>query len=530
MVSVQDILDNLDSAIAGEEFQVYFQPQYNHSTGMIIGAEALVRWVSPRFGFVSPADFIPVLEEQGRVPEIDLYVFEHVCRFLRHSLDMNLPRVRISVNMSRNDVLCEDFIDRQEALRQKYDVPTSLIHVELTESAAIAGSQVIIDAIDRLHSLGYTVEMDDFGSGYSSLNVLKDINFDVLKLDLKFIAGSIGNERGGTILSSVVRMAKWLRLPVIAEGVETVEQADFLRSVGCDYIQGYLYSKPVPAAEYEKLLKGSAVGSIAPQLNLSKDMDAGKFWNPDSWETLIFSNFVGPAAIMERRGDQLEILRVNQKFLREMGMNLSENDLVSLDAWATLDDENKIIYKDTLDRAVETRSEQECETWRTVCSKTCGNEKICIHSTIQLIGESKISQLFYVMIRNVTVEKLVLQGMKDAERRFKMASEQANIYYWEYIVASKEMRPCFRCQRDLGLPPLVRNYPEPLIENGIFPEDYADMYRDILHQIEGGAKRLEVIVPMTPERTLFHIRYTTEFDENGRPVRAYGSATKVVDK
>jgi len=530
MITSLDILENLDSALAGEEFQVYFQPQYNHSTGMLIGAEALVRWASSKFGFLMPADFVPTLEEYGRISDVDLYVFEQVCKFLRHCIDSNMSLVRISVNMSRNDILREDYIGNMEDMRSKYDVPTRLIHIELTESAAVSGSQIIMETIDKLHQLGYTVEMDDFGSGYSSLNVLKDINFDVLKLDLNFIAGSIGSERGGTILSSIVRMAKWLSLPVIAEGVETVEQADFLKSVGCDYIQGFLYSKPVPVSEYEKLLSGNSVGSIVPQMNLNDVVDAGKFWNPDSMETLIFSNFVGPSAILEQRGDSLEILRVNQKFIREMGMNLSEKELISLNPLKTLDSTNKAIYMACIEKVVESREEQECETWRNVRSTCCGFERLCIRSSIQLIGVSKVSRLFFVTIRNITTEKNMLLQMQAVERRFKAASEQANIYFWEYTVATKEMRPCFRCQRDLKLPPLIRNYPEPLIENGIFPADYADMYREWHRKIDAGLASIEGVIPLTADRVPFHVRYTTEFDENGRPVKAYGSATLVVDK
>lgn len=532
MVDFLQIAGAFEGAINDREFSVYFQPQYNHSTGALIGAEALVRWISPKYGFISPAEFIPALEEMGLIPTLDLYVFEEVCLFLRKCIDENKALARVSVNMSRNDILCEDYIDRLEKIRQKHDVPTKLIHVELTETAAVAGPNVVIGAIEKLHKLGYTVEMDDFGSGYSSLNVLKDIDFDVLKLDLKFIGGAIGSERGGTILSSVVRMAKWLKLPVIAEGVETIEQADFLKSVGCDYIQGYLYSKPIPCDEYEKLLSGKTVGTMVPQMNVDRFVDAGRFWNPASMETLIFSNFVGAAAIVEVSLDfeTMDILRVNQKYVRELGMNLSESEIISFKPYDTLEGSSQKIYRETLEKVVATREEQECETWRVIKSECCGTERVCIRSSIQLIGESKVSRLFYVMVRNITIEKNALDNMRDSERRFKAASEQANIYYWEYTVATKEMRPCFRCQRDLGVPPLVRNYPEPLIENGTFPEDFADMYRDIMHQIDGGAKRLEAIIPLTKERVPYHVRYTTEFDENGNPIKAYGSATLVVDK
>jgi len=529
MIDFSRISESFEQAIQNREFTVYFQPQYNHSNGALIGAEALVRWISPEHGFISPADFIPALEEMGLIPTLDLYVFEEVCRFLRSCIDEKKSLARVSVNMSRNDIVCDDYIDRLDALRQKYDIPTRLIHVELTETAAVAGSQIVIDSIKKLHRLGYTVEMDDFGSGYSSLNVLKDIEFDVLKLDLKFIGGAIGSERGGTILSSVVRMAKWLKLPVIAEGVETVEQADFLKSVGCDYIQGYLYSKPIPAEEYIKLLSGNSVGAMVPQMNIDEFVSAGKFWNPTSMETLIFSNFVGAAAIVEARLDtgSLEVLRVNSKYVRELGMNLSESEIVSLDPYKVLEQQSRQVYQDTLAKVVATHEEQECETWRNIRSDCCGLERICIRSSIQLIGESEVSRLFYVMVRNITAEKKIHQGLVDRERNFKAATEQLNMFLWEYTVATKEMRPCFRCQRELGLPPLLRNYPEPVIESGLFPADFADMYRDWHRQIENGLNAIDGIIPLTANRIPFHVRYTTEFDENGRPIRAYGSATPV---
>lgn len=532
MVNFRQISESFETAVENREFSVYFQPQFNHSTGALIGAEALVRWISPKHGFISPADFVPTLEEMGLIPVLDLYVFDCVCDFLKKCIDSGKALARISVNMSRNDILCEDYIDRLDAIRQKYGVPTRLIHVELTETAAVSGANVVVSAIKKLHDLGYTVEMDDFGSGYSSLNILKDIEFDVLKLDLKFIEGAIGSERGGTILSSVVRMAKWLKLPVIAEGVETVEQADFLKSVGCDYIQGFLYSKPIPAVEYEKLLSGKSVGAIVPQMNLDQFIDAGRFWNPTSIETLIFSNFVGAAAIIEVNHDcsAIDILRVNQKYVRELGMNLSERDIISFKPYDTLEGESKAIYKATLEKVAATREEQECETWRTISSGCCGTEQICIRSSIQLIGESKVNRLFYVMVRNVTAEKTAYQAYVNRERNYMAAVEQANMFLWDYTIATKEMRPCFRCQRELGLPPLIRNYPEPLIESGLFPADYADMYREMMRKIDEGVGSLEAVIPLTADRIPFHVRYTTEFDENGRPVKAYGSATLVVDK
>jgi len=182
-----------------------------------------------------------------------------------------------------------------------------------------------------------------------------------------------------------------------------------------------------------------------------------------------------------------------------------------------------------LDKAIETGQEQECVTWRHIKSSCCGFERLCIRSTVSMIGKSDDEFIFYAAIRNITAEKEKESSGEQYEFQFKNVMEQVNIYYWEYTVATKEMRPCYRCMRDLGLPPVVYNYPEPAIEQGIFPQDYADMYRDWHKQIAEGVEHLEAVIPLTVGRVPFRVRYNTEFDELGRPIKAYGSATLVVD-
>ncbi len=531
MLSEQEIFSDMNNALAQEQFVVYYQPQYNHSTGMLVGAEALVRWQHPIKGMISPGRFIPIFEKNGFITKLDLYVFEQVAKFLRRSFDKNYSTVPISVNFSKNDIFSPDFVDTLEVIRKKYDIPAKYLRIEITESILVGNSKAVNEIIERLRELGYTIEMDDFGSGYSSLNVLKDLDFDVIKLDMLFLEGQGKNSRGGTILASVVNMAKWLRLPIIAEGVETIEQADFLKSIGCNFIQGYLYSKPLPEAEYIELVSRSHIGALIPQMNLNEKFNSVNFWEPSSQETLIFSNFVGAAAIFNfnRTTKQVDILRVNKKYLHELGMNLSEWDIIHQNPMDTLNEENKKVYIETLERAIETGEEQECETWREISSDCCGVENFYIRSTMMAIGELNDQILFYCMIRNITSEKNEYSSMLDSEKRFKMASEQVNIYFWEYTIATHEMRPCFRCMRDLGLPPLLRNYPDSAIERGIFPPEVADMYRDWHIQIANGVRELEAIIPLTPDRIPFRVRYTTEFDENGHPVKAYGSAALVVE-
>lgn len=530
LISEQEITGLMGSALKEAQFLIYYQPQYNHSTGMLVGAEALVRWLHPEKGLISPGVFIPIFEKNGFITKLDLYVFEKVCVFLRKCIDKKLHIVPISINLTRYDVFSPNFIEKLEAARKKYDIPSKYIRVEITESAALGNSRFINEAVEKLHGYGYIVEMDDFGSGYSSLNILKDINFDVIKLDMRFLESEQGSGgKGGTILSSVVRMVNWLSLPVIAEGVETVKQADFLRSIGCDYIQGYLYSHPLPENEYESLIAGSTVGSAIPQLNLIETLNAGNFWSNDSLETLIFSNFVGGAAIFDYSDGKIEVLRVNKKYLSELGMNLSEKEVIASSPLNYLNEADKETYLKMLEAAIETGDEQECETWRRISSDCCGEETFCIRTSVRMIGKSKENFLFYAMIRNITAEKRFLDDFRDSERRFKMASEQVNIYYWEYTVATREMRPCFRCMRDLGLPALLTNYPDSAIEMGVFPPEIADTYRDWHRQIAEGVPYLEAVMPLTVGRIPFNVRYTTEFDENGHPVKAYGSAALVVN-
>ncbi|MBR7084951.1 MAG: EAL domain-containing protein [Oscillospiraceae bacterium] len=524
----QELLACFEEALASKQFQVFYQPKINHSTGRMIGAEALMRWIHPVYGIQYPSNFIPMLEKNDLIYRADLNVFQSTCEFLKSCLEQGVKPVPISVNMSRYDIYRKNYVDQIEKLRQQYQIPVKYLHVEITETSAIGGMELVSNALNKLHQYGYIVEMDDFGSGYSSLNILKDLEVDVIKMDMRFLSGNIDG-RGGTIISAIIQMAKWLGTPVVAEGVETREQADFMKSIGCNYIQGYLYSKPVSETEFRKKLSQLEHEPMVPALDLIHTMDAGKFWNPASLETLIFNHFVGGAVIFTYQDGKVEILRVNEKYIKELSMNMTEKEIIRHDPWRAFDEENRKIYEDTLLRAIKSNDEESCETWRTICSEICGETKMCIRSFIRMIGKTETQYLFYAMVQNITTEKQQYQALYNSEKRFRFASEQINVYAWEYIIATKQMRPCFRCMRDLHLPPLLENYPEPAIELGIFPQDYADMYRDWHRQLEQGVEYLEAIIPLTVGRVPFHVRYTLEKDEAGKPLKAYGSAALVVD-
>ncbi len=245
------------------------------------------------------------------------------------------------------------------------------------------------------------------------------------------------------------------------------------------------------------------------------------------YDDILHSKFSGPAKVFSYEGGKVRTLDINSHFLPEMGMNIDEKEYIDADPLSTLDEINLEVYLGAVKKCVSSGEESECEIWASLMSNCCGVDKICLRVRLILLEKAEDHALIFEGIRNITPDRRHLDMLTDAERRYKMASEQINIYNWEYTIATKEMRPCYRCMRDLGLPALVRNYPEPAIDMGIFPPDYADMYRDMMQQIDNGIPEIEADIPLTVGRVPFRVRYTTEFDEAGNPVKAFGSATLI---
>ncbi len=247
----QTIEDDMHKALINGEFVMFLQPKYSISTEKIIGAEALARWIHPTRGMISPAEFIPVFEQNGFILKLDQYIWECACKKIREWIDAGITPVPISVNVSREYILSFDVTAKVSELVKKYDIPTKLIELEITESLDTKGVE---DEVKRMKSEGFTMLMDDFGSGYSSLNMLKTTQFDVLKIDRCFLSEFMDSERGRKIISHTISMSRDIGLNIIAEGVENIEQAKFLSSCGCDAAQGFYYSKPIPHTDFDKFL------------------------------------------------------------------------------------------------------------------------------------------------------------------------------------------------------------------------------------------------------------------------------------
>lgn len=255
----QYVLNNVDKAVREGYIQVFYQPVVWTQDGTIAGCEALARWIDPEMGFLSPGAFIPALEEGRLIHKLDLCIYEQVCKRIRDSIDQGLPVLATSLNFSRLDFELMDAVGELEALVEKYRVPKEYLHVEITESAVTNDVEGLKKAMKRLHDGGFAIWLDDFGSGYSSMNVLKDFDFDLLKIDMEFLKNFHNNENSRKIISSIVNLADELHMLTLSEGVETEEAVDFLREAGCGRLQGYFYGKPM---RYEELLEKINDGSL----------------------------------------------------------------------------------------------------------------------------------------------------------------------------------------------------------------------------------------------------------------------------
>lgn len=251
------VINNIDNAVANGWIVPFYQPVVWSDTRELCGCEVLARWMDPTYGQLFPNEFIPVLEEYRLIHKLDRAIFEFACRDLRASLDAGKPVVPVSLNFSRLDFELMDAVGELDALVKKYGLSKDLIHVEVTESALTDNMTKLNEAINRIKELGYALWLDDFGSGYSSLNVLKDYQFDVIKLDMRFLSNLENSEKAQILIDCIVKMANRIHMLTLTEGVETKVQADFLNRVGCDRLQGYLFGKPIPKeALYERIEKG----------------------------------------------------------------------------------------------------------------------------------------------------------------------------------------------------------------------------------------------------------------------------------
>ena len=253
-INLDNINELIHQALKNKDIKVYYQPKYDALNGKLVGAEALARWIADEKTIISPSIFVPLLESTGLVIELDWYMLDETCRFLSERKKRGDKVVTVSVNFSRIHTKEPDTVKRICEIVDSYGLSHKYIEIEITESALTYSGETVIEFVKNVRDAGFDAAIDDFGSGLSSLNFVKDVPANVLKIDKSLLSGNCENEKERIVLESIFDFANRLKLTTVAEGVETKEQLGFLRTCGCNIIQGYLFAKPMPAAEFSKLL------------------------------------------------------------------------------------------------------------------------------------------------------------------------------------------------------------------------------------------------------------------------------------
>lgn len=348
------LLAAIEEGLEKGEFTFFAQPQCNIATGQIVGAEALVRWQKPDGEVLLPGGFIPVLEKNKMIDQLDRYVWEKVCQWLKGWIDQCYSPVPISINVSRIDIYAMDVPKYIFSLLEKYQIPEHLIKIEITESAYTENNNRISHAVNTFRNRGLVVMMDDFGCGYSSLNMLKNIPVDVLKLDMRFLQfKEEERQKSANILESIVNMAGLLHLPIVVEGVENESQEKFVQKLGCRYIQGFYYYKPLPIKKFEELLRDKrqidTQGLVYKQV---EPMHIREFIDTNFVSDSMLNNVLGPVVFFEVLGGDIKITRVNEQYFRMLGEQHFEED-IQKEFLKRISEEERCVFHRMIEKAFE---------------------------------------------------------------------------------------------------------------------------------------------------------------------------------
>lgn len=546
------ISNHLEAAIENGEITVWFQPQYNFSNKNIVSAEALCRWNHEELGWISPGEFIPILEKSGQIYKLDCHVWRLVCRFLKEFKDRELKTCpHVSINVSRADINQEKSPDVViENLVKEYGLSPDVLHVEITESAYVEDSERINHLVKSFHEKGFNVEMDDFGSGYSSLNSLQNIDVDVLKMDMGFLKNAEGNNKSSVILDGMIQMAKNLSIQVVAEGVETESQAKFLGNLGCNIMQGYYFSRPIPVEQFIQLLydveknhestdvesnqdnisSGNTIEDYRDYLRKRNDGMIAEMTDEHSLSSFIFNNYMGSAAIIEIGNEGYKIISVNKEFLKELGLVDDYVVLLHNKEFNFFTEEERKGIVEMLELARE-REKVSMSMYLEVC---------------KAIIRFDLSHLFvngdvtYSIIRAHNVNNKALEAearesnktkLENSVERFNVLSRMPGFASFEYKFKMDVLLAEVTSEGGYHYETSLDNFLDTMEINGLVSEDSAEKIRNVIY----GTRNKVMSEGMVRARfrfkgDFFHSYrciFTTIFTEDGEPDRLVGYATSI---
>lgn len=530
LVLEREVVAGIESALREDRIELFLQPKCNIRTGKIVGAEALARWRHPERGIVAPGEFIPLIERNGLVCSLDLRVWEKTAAWIRGLIDEGVQPVPVSVNVSRADIYLVDVAAELHALVERYGIEPSLIEVEITESAYSERPDRIVAAFDELAERGFTVLMDDFGSGYSSLNMLKDINVDVLKIDMRFLDRD--DRRSKDIMESVIRMARWLDLPVIAEGVETREQVNFLLDVGCSYAQGYYYARPMEAAAFEALLTdGSKVQHEQCALQDARRpiLDFRDLLHENTISDRMLSSIIGSVALYSYADGDLRLIRGNEAYRRLIatlgeGVNGAEEG-GSLLPFVHEEDRDALVA--AAEETVRSCPDDGVEVVvRRMGTNGCHWHKMRLFHLNTTNGSATV----YGSVTDVTERMEYMEALRKSEQRFEMTLEASGTVVFELDIPTRTARYSEFLQQAFGLAETVANAPEGFIEQGTVAEESIEDFRAIYRDLYAGAPRTSAVVRAIMgdgSRAWNRVTLLAMPNEAGAPVKAVGLVENV---
>ncbi len=530
LVLEREVVAGIESALREDRIELFLQPKCNIRTGKIVGAEALARWRHPERGIVAPGEFIPLIERNGLVRSLDLRVWEKTAAWIRGLIDEGVQPVPVSVNVSRADIYLVDVAAELHALVERYGIEPSLIEVEITESAYSERPDRIVAAFDALAERGFTVLMDDFGSGYSSLNMLKDINVDVLKIDMRFLDRD--DRRSKDIMESVIRMARWLDLPVIAEGVETREQVNFLLDVGCSYAQGYYYARPMEAAAFEALLTdGSKVQHEQCALQDARRpiLDFRDLLHENTISDRMLSSIIGSVALYSYADGDLRLIRGNEAYRRLIatlgeGVNGAEEG-GSLLPFVHEEDRDALVA--AAEETVRSCPDDGVEVVvRRMGTNGCHWHKMRLFHLNTTNGSATV----YGSVTDVTERMEYMEALRKSEQRFEMTLEASGTVVFELDIPTRTARYSEFLQQAFGLAETVANAPEGFIEQGTVAEESIEDFRAIYRDLYAGAPRTSAVVRAIMgdgSRAWNRVTLLAMPNETGAPVKAVGLVENV---
>lgn len=395
----QLLINRVETAMEKEEFVVYYQPKYDIRTSKPESTEALCRWIDPVEGIIPPNSFIPIFEKNGLISKLDYYMWEHVCIHLRNLMDKGIKPLPVSVNISRVNIYNPKLVEVFCELLNKYDIPRELFNIELTESAYTETPEIMARVMSEFRVNGFITMMDDFGSGYSSLNVLKNIPVDKLKIDMKFMEASDYAGRGECIVASVIRMAKWLNMTVVVEGIETESQVNFLRGIGCEYIQGYYFAKPMPFDEYVKLITTGDVdkkylgveNDLHTKIANEKNINFSEIISNSQHATALFSVNINKK--------EVKLISGNENYYDIFGFKFIKEGMIELSKFIDINAENKLF--ETISEAIKNKNSAEYE-YRQV---DIHNNNIWIYLIVNYMCDVDNRSVVLINFENITQQK-----------------------------------------------------------------------------------------------------------------------------